>query len=101
MTDAVEKRQMTPHRLVGAIEEFISDNKLSGLIEHRWLADWLDETLRVARQVRAGGSLDPKYRELVSEFRLAEIDKAKGELQKEIGELDRETRKLISERVKC
>jgi hypothetical protein len=99
MVDAAEKRQMTPRGLVGAIEEFIGDNKRSVLVEHRWLADWLDETLRVARQVRSGNSLDPKYRELVAEFRLAEIDKAKSEHQKEIDDLDREARKIAVEKV--
>lgn len=93
-----QKPTVTPHKLVIVVEEYIGDNKHHGLVEHRWLADWLTETLSVARQVRSGGSLEPKYQELVIEFRLAELAASKAQHEKEIEGLDRETRKLVAER---
>ncbi len=99
MTNAEAERPMTPHMLVGSIEKFIQDNRHSGLVEHRWLASYLGDILKIARQVRSGGmsSLDQEYQELAREFRLTELATEKSTREKQIAELDREARKLLAE----
>lgn len=94
MDEAREKRPFTAHNLVGAVDEFISDNRHSRDVELRWFASFLDAyTAPLAKRVRSGG-LDEGERKLVSTFRLGEIEKEKAERQREIDRLDGEARKL-------
>lgn len=88
-----EKPQMTVHGLCGALEEFIRDNNGSRDVTLRWFAAYLEETLGIARRVRADNLDEPEKRN-VNAHRLSEIAKAKADKQQEIDRLDSEARKL-------
>lgn len=93
MADVQEKRPTTVHGLVNTIDDFITSNRHSRDVELRWFASYMEEPLRIARQLRSGG-LDEAERASVSVFRLHEIEAAKEQRRKEIDELDREAAKL-------
>jgi hypothetical protein len=87
------RRSMTPHQLSEHIDTFISDQRRSPHTEHRWLAEYLGEILRIVRQVRSD-NLDAEYRNMVTAFRLAEIAKERDDKKREIDALEKEIRRL-------
>jgi hypothetical protein len=87
------RRSMTPHELSEYIERFISGQRHSPHADHRWLADYLGEALRIVRQVRSD-NLDAEYRNLVTAFRLVEIAKERDDKKREIDSLEKEIRRL-------
>lgn len=93
MTTVTEKRPFTAHSLVGALEEFISDNTYSSDHDSRWLAKHLADTLKIARQVRSGG-LDTDCKRKVAAMRYEETQEAIRKRKTEVDNLEREAEKL-------
>lgn len=92
--EAEPKRETTASALASVIGSYCQDQRRARDVDDRWLSSYLEDTLRIVRQVQFS-NLDPDMREKVNAFRLAEIAKEKQAKQREIDVLDREAKKLV------
>lgn len=92
----VQARRKTDARdLQNYLNQFQQDNSDSGDVEHRWLAQYADDLMKMAFHVKAGNH--DTIRKQVNDFRLSEIEAAKNKLQMESDGLTIEENKILRE----
>ena len=91
-TPTAAERTPDAHDLRNYLDRFVTGNKHSNSVEHRWLAHYANDLMMQAYNVKTH-NLDT-IKEQVGAFRLEEIKKARAALAKQDADLEKEAVKL-------